>query len=57
MSHFSNVLIASLEHPDAAFREHLSNKIDLWIRSKKPKHSKKSIEKAILECKGTPIGC
>ena len=55
MSHFLNVLIATLEHPDPAFREHLSNKIDLWISSKKPKHSKKSIEKAILECKGTPI--
>ena len=55
MSHFLNVLIAVLEHPDAAFREHLSNKIDLWINSKKPKHSRQSIEKAILECKGTPI--
>ena len=55
MSHFLNVLIATLEHPDVAFREHLSNKIDLWIMSKKPKHSKESIKKAILECKGTPI--
>ena len=55
MSHFLNVLIAALEHPDAAFREQLSNKIDLWIMSKKPKHSRQSIEKAILECKGTPI--
>ena len=55
MSHFSTVLIAALEHPDQSFREHLSNKIDHWIRSKKPKHSKQSIEKAILECKGTPI--
>ena len=55
MSHFLNVLIAALEHPDAAFREQLSNKIDLWISSKKPKHSRQSIEKAILECKGTPI--
>jgi len=55
MSHFLNILIASLEHPDKTFREHLSNKIDLWISSKKPKHSKDSIEKAILECKGTPI--
>ena len=55
MSHFSNVLIAALEHPDQDFREHLSNKIELWIRSKKPKHSKQSIEKAILECKGTLI--
>ena len=55
MSHFLNVLIATLEHPDPAFREHLSNKIDLWIMSKKPKHSKESIKKAILECKGTPI--
>ena len=55
MSHFLNVLIAAQEHPDTAFREHLSNKIDLWISSKKPKHSRQSIVKAILGCKGTPI--
>ena len=55
MSHFLNVLIAAQEHPDTAFREHLSNKIDLWISSKEPKHSRESVEKAILGCKGTPI--
>ena len=48
MSHFLNVLIAAQEHPDTAFREHLSNKIDLWISSKEPKHSRESIEKAIV---------